>query len=142
MQTNIGLLQAILCHPDYRAGAIDTRFVEARIGALAAPAAAHKRLFVDDAAIAGPAAEAAEPPPPGSVGVEAPMDGLIVAAQVAAGDTVTAGQTLVILEAMKLEIAVTAPVGGDRAAAGRGARGHWSPAAGPWPSSNPVPTRP
>jgi biotin carboxyl carrier protein len=39
----------------------------------------------------------------------APMPGLVRAVQVAEGDSVTKGQTLVIVEAMKMEIKITAP---------------------------------
>ena len=52
-----------------------------------------------DRTYAPPAAAAA-----GSDGkLRAPMDGRIVAIHVAAGDTVTRGQTLVVLEAMKIQ---------------------------------------
>jgi propionyl-CoA carboxylase alpha chain len=42
-------------------------------------------------------------------GCRAPMPGKILAVRVAAGDAVTKGQVLVILEAMKMEHEVTAP---------------------------------
>ena len=42
----------------------------------------------------------------------APMPGKILATEVAVGDTVVAGQLLVILEAMKMEHRITAPVDG------------------------------
>jgi 3-methylcrotonyl-CoA carboxylase alpha subunit len=41
-----------------------------------------------------------------------PMPGLVRAVQVAEGDSVTKGQTLVIVEAMKMEIKVAAPFDG------------------------------
>jgi acetyl-CoA/propionyl-CoA carboxylase biotin carboxyl carrier protein len=40
------------------------------------------------------------------------MPGTVVAVDVAAGDTVAAGQRLAVVEAMKMEHAVTAPVAG------------------------------
>lgn len=43
----------------------------------------------------------------------APMPGQVLAVAVAEGDTVAAGQTLVILEAMKMEIRVSAPFAGQ-----------------------------
>jgi len=83
-------------------------------------------------AIAAPTAAPAAPPPPapaqataaappapkpqaatsGKAVVEAPMPGTIVRYEVAEGDTVTAGQTVVILEAMKMENALPAPADG------------------------------
>ncbi len=44
--------------------------------------------------------------------LRASMNGTVVAVSVAAGDTVTAGQTLAVLEAMKMEHAHTAPLDG------------------------------
>jgi 3-methylcrotonyl-CoA carboxylase alpha subunit len=44
--------------------------------------------------------------------LRAPMPGKIVAAPAAAGDTVTKGQPIVVLEAMKMEHALTAPFDG------------------------------
>jgi len=44
--------------------------------------------------------------------VQAPMPGLVVNTLVAPGDSVTAGQTVVILEAMKMENDLPAPING------------------------------
>jgi 3-methylcrotonyl-CoA carboxylase alpha subunit len=44
--------------------------------------------------------------------LEAPMNGAIIAVQAQKGDTVTAGQTLIIMEAMKMEHAIKAPADG------------------------------
>ena len=45
-------------------------------------------------------------------GILAPMPGKVIAVDVAEGDTVTAGQRLMVLEAMKMEHALTAPFDG------------------------------
>jgi len=50
--------------------------------------------------------------PDGSVAVEAPMPGNVWKIEAAAGDRVAVGQTLVILESMKMEIAIPAPASG------------------------------
>ena len=111
VETNIPLLQAILCHPDYRAGQIDTRFVETRIAALAAATTVHPKRFFDE--IAGEVGSAAvETAPAGQTELAAPMDGLVVAVKVVEGEAVAVGQTLVVLEAMKLEVAVAAAASG------------------------------
>jgi biotin carboxyl carrier protein len=44
--------------------------------------------------------------------ITAPMTGTIRAVNVKKGDKVTAGDTLMVLEAMKLQLAITAPVSG------------------------------
>jgi len=66
-----------------------------------------------------PAAAAAPAPAPAPAAAEvagtplkAPMPGMIVKYQKSAGDAVTVGETVVVLEAMKMENALPAPVGG------------------------------
>lgn len=51
-------------------------------------------------------------PAGGDLQVPAPISGLVVSVAVADGDTVTAGQILVVLEAMKMENDITAPRAG------------------------------
>jgi biotin carboxyl carrier protein len=48
----------------------------------------------------------------GSGDVEAPMPGLVVTVPVAIGDTITQGQTVVILESMKMQNELKSPVDG------------------------------
>src|SRR5205085_10431176 len=50
--------------------------------------------------------------PDGSVGVASPIQGTIVAINVAEGDTVRAGQQVAVVEAMKMEHVITAPHSG------------------------------
>ena len=45
----------------------------------------------------------------GPAGLEAPMPGKVIAVKVAAGDQVTRGQELLVVEAMKMENAIRAP---------------------------------
>ena len=72
---------------------------------VAAPAAA-------PAPVAAPAAPAAPAGAAGSVTVTAPMPGNILDVKVKAGDSVKAGDTLLILEAMKMENEISAPQDG------------------------------
>lgn len=104
--TNVGFLRALLEHPELLKGGIYTRFVEDHAGELVARAAAHD----------APAAAAAHSPATLGEGagqsVRAPMLGTIVGLAVAVGDSVSAGQTLVVMEAMKMEHVVEASVSG------------------------------
>ena len=47
-----------------------------------------------------------------SVKVEAPMQGLVISVDVSLGQKVKAGETLILLEAMKMENPIVAPVDG------------------------------
>jgi biotin carboxyl carrier protein len=79
---------------------------------VAAPAAAPAPApQAAPAPVAAPAAAAA-PSAAGSVKITAPMPGSILAVNVNAGETVTKGQVLVILEAMKMENEILAPQDG------------------------------
>jgi biotin carboxyl carrier protein len=65
---------------------------------------------------APPVAPAAAPRPTptkaGEGGIVAPMPGLILAMKINEGDTVQAGQALLVMEAMKMENAITSPYSG------------------------------
>jgi oxaloacetate decarboxylase alpha subunit/pyruvate carboxylase subunit B len=81
----------------------------------AAPAPAAKPAPA--AAAPAPAAAAAPAPAPAAAEVagtplKAPMPGMIVKYQKSVGDAVTVGETVVVLEAMKMENALPATVGG------------------------------
>ncbi|WP_406732887.1 carboxyl transferase domain-containing protein [Streptomyces sp. NBC_01794] len=78
VRTGIPLLRAVLTDPEFAAGGTDTGFLE--------------RLSDLPGAVDADASTA-----------EAPMSGTVVAVDVAPGDTVRAGQQLLVLEAMKME---------------------------------------
>lgn len=59
-----------------------------------------------------PTEKKAEPKAAGSVQVTAPMPGSVLDVKVKEGDSVKEGDTLLILEAMKMENEITAPVSG------------------------------
>ncbi|HPW54467.1 MAG: biotin/lipoyl-binding protein [Thermoanaerobaculaceae bacterium] len=72
-----------------------------------APPPSAPPVVVVPSAVARPAAPAA-----GGGGITAPMPGLIVAVKAKEGETVQAGQTLLVMEAMKMENAITAAYAG------------------------------
>ena len=140
--TNLGFLQNVLAHPDFVAGRIETRFVEERIAELVDEGEYPRRFVAAEAApsgggFAGAQVGTADPlglfahdravkesqgtaaaestdlqGPEGSVGLPAPIQGTIVSVLVVEGDTVYAGQELVVMEAMKMEHVITAPTSG------------------------------
>jgi len=66
----------------------------------------HRRVFVAPDASAGSVAEV------GDGTLAAPMPGTVLSVEVEPGEMVVAGQTLGVLEAMKMELALTAPFAG------------------------------
>lgn len=78
--------------------------------AAAAPAPAPKAAATSAPAAAtpAPAAKAA----PGGTSVTSPMPGSVLGVKVNVGDKVSAGQTMFVLEAMKMENEIVAPVDG------------------------------
>ena len=82
-------------------------------GAVVAPAPVAKAAApVVAAPKAAPAPAAAKPAEVGSGSVTAPMPGTILKVLKATGDAVKAGEVVLILEAMKMEIEITAPASG------------------------------
>jgi acetyl/propionyl-CoA carboxylase alpha subunit len=128
--TNVGLLRALLAHPDVVANRIHTRFVEehaAELLAASAPAppgrssglAGARVDTIDPLSVLhhGKSAPVAPVDPlataddaPGTV--RSALQGTIVGVDVREGDLVRAGAPLLVMEAMKMEHVVAAPVGG------------------------------
>ncbi|MBE7054244.1 MAG: biotin/lipoyl-binding protein [Ruminococcaceae bacterium] len=82
---------------------------------VAAPAPAASPAPVATPAEAPAPAAAPAPAPSGAAGsikVESPMPGTVLKINVAVGDTVSEGQAVVILEAMKMENEIAAPAAG------------------------------
>lgn len=84
---------------------------EVTSGAPAAPARA-AAAAAPKAAPAKPAAPAASKGPQGAVKIASPMPGTILDIKVSAGDAVSEGQIVCILEAMKMENEIVAPKAG------------------------------
>jgi len=139
-KTNISFLQALLKSPALAETALHTRYIEEHAAALVAEAAEPARYFEppgrtikkagarvdpdDPLAVLYVKPEEAEPDPAelaaaetpvgpeGTVAVAAPLQGMIIGFQVAVGDTVLAGQPVLVMEALKMEHIVSTTVSG------------------------------
>ncbi|MBC9252333.1 carbamoyl-phosphate synthase large subunit [Pseudomonas alcaligenes] len=111
--SNLHLLQNLLQREEVAANRVDTRFVERQLSELlGAHGAPHPhRYFVGSAAQQGNSRQSIDAPP-GTLELNAPSSGVLVALTVAVGDSVAAGQSLAVLEAMKMEFEVRAERGG------------------------------
>ena len=128
--TNREQLRAILGHPDVRAGDARTSLLGTTPALAATPADSasfpgadqNALRFLDQQAAAlgrgraaaepAPASQASLPVDDGHQGVECPMAGSVLAVHAQAGTRVRAGETLLVITAMKMETAVTAPCTG------------------------------
>ncbi len=119
LPTNLAQLAAILADPSVRAGDARTTLL-AEQPALANTAAGvvsgAQSLMAQQTPSAGRGAPAAPPPPlpvgDGEEGIEAPMGGSVVEVSVEEGAAVAAGDTLMVISAMKMETSVVAPCAG------------------------------
>ena len=106
---NLHLLQNLLRHPAVQRHQVNTRFVENQLTELLAPqpqAHAHRYFAVSSASVA--ATLHSVDAPPGSVPLTTLNTGVLVCLEVAEGDAVAAGQSIAVLEAMKMEFVVKA----------------------------------
>lgn len=114
VKTNISFLQALLSQPAIADNAVYTRYVDDHMAVLVAGSEKdYPRLFTsaEPAQLANDTASKMGAPD-GTEAATAPMQGQLVKALVAEGDRVHKGQTLAILEAMKMEHEIQAPVAG------------------------------
>ena len=109
--TNLRFLRNLLIDDEFRAARVTTRFADERAGVLDGGGATHPSRFFERA-----------PAPSRDVGPEeldddpalivAPLRGSVLLLEVKVGDTIRAGQQVAVLEAMKMEHEVLAPIGG------------------------------
>jgi acetyl/propionyl-CoA carboxylase alpha subunit/acetyl-CoA carboxylase carboxyltransferase component len=125
LPTNLDLLRSILQHPALRAGDARTSLLLEQPITASAPAMPSALAFLDrqlgavqvrpapgstqlPAAGAAPALDV----PDGHEAVTCPLAGAVVEVMVAEGDHVSAGETLLIVSAMKMETTIAAPCAG------------------------------
>ncbi|WP_454723204.1 MULTISPECIES: carboxyl transferase domain-containing protein [Cupriavidus] len=118
IDTNRRLLQDLLLHDEVQRNAVHTQYLDTVLPALAAQAGgdAHPALHALGDGGGAPAMPDTAPDddlPADAERVGAPMDGALAAVQVQPGDIVRRGQTLAIIEAMKMEHPLEAPVAGE-----------------------------
>ncbi|PKL97306.1 MAG: carbamoyl-phosphate synthase large subunit, partial [Gammaproteobacteria bacterium HGW-Gammaproteobacteria-7] len=107
--SNLHLLQNLLRLPQVASYQLTTRFVESQLSELlAAQTQAHPHHFFAAAQTASQSAEPAQDAPPGSLPLATPSTGVVVSLGVAEGDAVAVGQSVAVLEAMKMEFVVKA----------------------------------
>ncbi|MDP9966737.1 acetyl/propionyl-CoA carboxylase alpha subunit [Variovorax paradoxus] len=109
--TNLALLRAIAARPEFASQAVHTRFVEAHLGDLLAAAASLEK-HAKKIAPADAQAAAIENDDADELAIKAPMPAKLVQFEVAVGDVLPAGAQLGVLEAMKMEHLLHAPVAG------------------------------
>ncbi|MDP9973062.1 acetyl/propionyl-CoA carboxylase alpha subunit [Variovorax paradoxus] len=109
--TNLALLRAIAARPEFASQAVHTRFVEAHLGDLLAAAASLEK-HAKKIAPADAQAAAIENDDADGLAIKAPMPAKLVQFEVAVGDVLPAGAQLGVLEAMKMEHLLHAPVAG------------------------------
>ena len=112
VDTNLGFLEAMLGEPDIAADRVTTRWLDGHAAAILARVRPRPALAGWDTAASPAATPTAIQAPPGTVGIPVPMQGLVVSLDVAPGDAVRPGQSMGVLEAMKMEHVVAAPFGG------------------------------
>jgi acetyl/propionyl-CoA carboxylase alpha subunit/acetyl-CoA carboxylase carboxyltransferase component len=120
VESNIPLLRVLLTQPDVLAGRATTRYLDEHLAGLLTAAAAlepHGSTNPAGSASAGagralPPAALAQATPDGAEAVGAPLQATVGRIEAAPGDLVRQGQALAILEAMKMEHVVVAPVSG------------------------------
>ncbi|MCP5029493.1 MAG: ATP-grasp domain-containing protein [Actinomycetia bacterium] len=122
LPTNIGQLTAMLCHDSVRAGDARTTLLTEAPELMTAASVENGSLALLQDQGTGPGAPApiltAESldVDEGQQGIECPMASTVLEIRVAEGDPVRAGDTLLVVNAMKMETQITAPCSGTVAA--------------------------
>ncbi len=103
--TNATFLQSVLAHADFLEGRAHTRWIDEHIEELAKTEPPRQFTLPEgyEASVATEEQTERASGPDGSVGLVAPMQGTIVGIDVAIGQEVRIGQTVAVVEAMKLQ---------------------------------------
>src|SRR5271168_1112335 len=103
--TNIPFLRALLKNPAFADALVHTRFVEEYAKELCA-------ADLETMDRPGAPANAATPPAAGTTALPAPLQGTIISIAAVVGAAVRAGEPILIMESMKMEHVIAAPISG------------------------------
>ncbi len=113
--TNQAFLAALLERDEVREGRWDTEFVDRNLAELAAGATDLALRFGAPIGCENPEKQGDDGParelPEGSVGLRSPISGVLIAMSAGEGDEVRQGEEIALVEAMKMQQGVTAPLG-------------------------------
>lgn len=113
VETNIPWLRSLLTHPAMAGYAVSTSFIETNTADLVAAASGSTMATYGTEPTGGTASTLPEMAlPSDETAVTAPMQATVLSLAVAPGDVVAQGQTLAVLEAMKMEHVICAPHSG------------------------------
>ena len=117
-ETNLDFLRQLFALPAFQKNEIYTRFVDDMLPEFTIPEPTKKQSGTDPLAVLNHAASAAKTKstpdvPIDSNAIYTPLQGTVIELLVAEGDEVTAGQALAVMEAMKMEHVLEAPVSGN-----------------------------
>lgn len=107
--TNIPFLRALLNRPDVQANDVSTALVEREMTSISVAQAPYRTEPID---VAQATTNTKFDLDPDQTGITAPLQGTVFEIPVNEGDSVTAGQTIAVLEALKMEHLVIAPQSG------------------------------
>ncbi|WP_424441268.1 carboxyl transferase domain-containing protein [Parvibaculum sp.] len=110
--TNLFFLQALLAHEAVQANEVHTGFIATHAAELLAAEAASPRFFSGINGNAAAAAAKHVEGPAGTTPVPSTMQGKVISVDVAEGAIVAKGQQIAVLEAMKMEHTIAAPISG------------------------------
>lgn len=110
--TNLSFLQALLAHEAVQANEVHTGFIATHAAELLAAEAASPRFFSGANGNAAAAAAKHVEGPAGTTPVPSTMQGKVISVDVAEGAIVAKGQQIAVLEAMKMEHTIAAPISG------------------------------
>ncbi|KRW57869.1 carboxyl transferase domain-containing protein [Pseudomonas sp. TTU2014-080ASC] len=109
VNSNICLLQNLLRRPEVGGYAVNTRFVESQLASLLETSAdSHPHRYVASNQAQAQAVQQSAVIPEGYLPLNTPSTGVVVTLEVAEGDAIAVGQSIAVLEAMKMEFVVKA----------------------------------